>query len=339
MPLNQLLEKRNKIEYTDGYHIMRFYSAFVAISKGKVVDINGPFLEFCPLVKELYGDIDCPANIKDIVKEFVEKKISEFGFFTPKRKLNYQEIAVPFGASEMLMYALRKKIIDAAAIVCDGAGSVIATRPEIVQGIGARMNGLFFTSPISEITEKLTKANCHVVFPDARIDQAKATKEACKMGYRNIAVTINGYMEEECLFKIKGLEQQYNANIISLIICTTGVSEKRINEIVEYGDIVWSCASEGIRKSVGKKAILQISEKIPIFVLTQKGLNFISAYSNRPEIIQRLKSGKQYLLSRSINGEKIKMGDFETHLSIVNLPVRSKREPRFAGGNKHEDDH
>ena len=75
-----------------------------------------------------------------------KKKIAEFGFFTSRRGIIRKDIAVPFGASEILMYCMKKEIIDAAVIVCDGAGTVIVNKPEIVQGIGARMNGLFFTS-------------------------------------------------------------------------------------------------------------------------------------------------------------------------------------------------
>lgn len=44
MPLNELLLNRDKKEYLDDYHILRSYSAFIAVSKGVVVDVKGPFL-------------------------------------------------------------------------------------------------------------------------------------------------------------------------------------------------------------------------------------------------------------------------------------------------------
>jgi len=53
------------------------------------------------------------------------------------------------------MYAMRKNVIDSAVLVCDGAGTVIVNRPEIVQGIGARMNGLFYTTPIKNMIVRL----------------------------------------------------------------------------------------------------------------------------------------------------------------------------------------
>jgi hypothetical protein len=73
-----------------------------------------------------------------------------------------ERIEVPYGASEMLMYALRKGVIEAAVVACDGAGTVVVDRPEVVQGIGAGMNGLFFTTPIREVVERLASEGCRV---------------------------------------------------------------------------------------------------------------------------------------------------------------------------------
>ena len=312
--------------------MVRFFSAFVVVSNGQVADIRGPFLKYCPLVDILYGkkgnfSETSQEKVKLQIKEIVERKISEFGFFTCRRELARTDIAVPFGASEMLMYALCKKFVDAAVVVCDGAGSVIVPIPEIVQGIGARMNGIFYTTKIPEIVERLTKMQSHVVFSDGQIDQIKAAEKACSLGYKKVAVTINGYMENEELYKIAEIEKRYGSTITTLVVCTTGVSKERALEIREHADLVRSCASTEVREIIGLKALLQVSEKIPVFVLTQKGLHFVSAYSNRPKVIQNLNSGKQYLLSRSIKGEKIKMGDFETYLSPARLPMRSRKEP------------
>ncbi len=41
----------------------------------------------------------------------------------------------------MISFALRKKAIDAAVVVCEGAGTIITNKPEVVQGIGARSRG------------------------------------------------------------------------------------------------------------------------------------------------------------------------------------------------------
>ncbi|PIV53911.1 MAG: hypothetical protein COS17_01325 [Elusimicrobia bacterium CG02_land_8_20_14_3_00_37_13] len=302
-----------KDEFED-LHITRFYSSFVVISKGKVIKVTNPDMGYCPLAHYLYDGIrkikeSDSELLKNTIKEAIEEKIDKFGHFTEKRELIRNDIAVPYGASEILMYAMNKKIIDAAVVVCDGAGTVIVNKPEIVQGIGARMNGLFLTSPIKTTINKLKKANCSVVFPDAEINQIEGVIRASKFGYKNIAVTVNGYLEDD-LSKLKEIERNLNISVTSLIVCTTGIDEERIKEINEYADIVWSCASQEIREMTGKKAILQISTGIPVFVLTKKGLNLVAGYSSDEQLIRELNSGKQYLISGKCEGTKIGMGNF-----------------------------
>ncbi|GAH40421.1 unnamed protein product, partial [marine sediment metagenome] len=51
-------------------------------------------------------------------------------------------------------------------------------------------------------------------------------------------------------------------------------------------------------------------------------------YSNQEELIRKLGPGKQYLISGKHEGKKIRIGNFNSYLSEVKLPVRSKREPR-----------
>ena len=88
-----------------------------------------PRIDFCPMARRFYKDIiKKDINKKQqqkAIKKTIEFKIKRFGFFTDKRSFSLQRTQVPFGASEMLMRALENKIIDAAVIVCDGAGTVI----------------------------------------------------------------------------------------------------------------------------------------------------------------------------------------------------------------------
>ena len=318
-------------------HILRFYSSFVTVSKGKVVRVTRSYMEYCPLAGYLYDGIRRSKGsdaeiVQKAIKKIVERKITEFGFFTKNRELFRNSIAVPYGASEILMYAMRKKIIDAAVIVCDGAGTVIVDKPDIVQGIGARMNGLFFTSPIGRTRERLEGAGCEVLFPDAAIDQVKGVERAAELGYKNVAVTINALMDEN--FKeLEKIEKKYNVSITLLTICTTGATEEKIREIEKYSDIVWSCASERVREIIGKKSILQLSKKIPVFVLTQKGLNLTSGYSSEEYLIKNLDPKKQYIIDSSRKGKNIKIGYFEAFLHEEKLPVRSKGEPRLFKNN------
>ncbi|MEA3490241.1 MAG: DUF2099 family protein [Candidatus Omnitrophota bacterium] len=313
-------------------HVMRFYSSFVTVSGGKVVRATTPSLAYCPLANFLYDEIRHskdfdPETMRKTIKKIVGKKISEFGFFTKERELFRSDIAIPYGASEMLMYAMRKKIVDAAVIVCDGAGTVIVDVPEVVQGIGARMNGLFYTSPVGRTRKRLKEAGCEIVFPDALIDQVKGVERAAELGYKNIAVTINVLMDED-FKKLKKIERKYNVSVTSLAICTTGAAEERIREIEKYSDVVWSCASGKVRELTGRKAILQLSKKIPVFVLTQKGLDLISGYSSAEQLIKSLNPEKQYILDSTREGKRLETGNFEAYLRETTLPVRSKNEPK-----------
>lgn len=334
MTWHDFLKELRKKGYRD-LHLTRNFSSFVAISKGKVVAMTDPWMKHCPLFNMLYPGKSCKdknktdtEDIKKTIKRAVEKKIEKFGSFTPRRSLERDDIAVPFGASEMMMYALRKSGIDAAVIVCDGAGSVISNSPTLIQGIGARMNGLFYTTPIPEVIKAIESKGGIVPFAeDATINQIKALESAAKKGYQRIAVTVNGFTDEN-ISKIQYIEKKYSTTAICIMVCVTGVSRERSEEIANHADLVWSCASDNIRETVGKKAILQISRAIPVFVLTRKGLDFIANYSSKPEVIRRLDGSKQYLIAGNIKGQPLTMGTSSAHIAEAELPARSAKEPR-----------
>jgi putative methanogenesis marker protein 8 len=334
MNLQQLFKKLDidKDRFTD-LHIIRLFSCLVAISDKKIIKITDPVMTYCPLARQLYQHIPAPdpvdkATIKALIRQGIEEKIEKFGYFTPDRELERTKIAIPYGASEILMYALKKKVIDAAVVVCDGAGSVITGSPDVVQGIGARMNGLFYTSPIPALMKRLEGLGSIVPFNDASINQVKASEEAVRRGYKNFAVTVNGFMNER-LDAFHEIEEKHGVTITIFLVCSTGVSMERTGEILQWADVVWSCASEEVRKIVGPEAILQITRKIPIYVLTDKGLNAVSGYTPDMQTIKNLDPGKQYFIAGDRKGKKITMGQFSTYLSEIKLPVRSEDEPRF----------
>jgi putative methanogenesis marker protein 8 len=315
--------------YCKDLHIIRFYSSYVVISNGRVIKVTNPCMTYCPLAGFLYKNINLSGNpslIKEVIKRAIESKISEFGYFTEKRELFSKDIAIPYGASEILMYALKKKSIDAAVVVCDGAGTVIVNKPEIVQGVGARMNGIFYTSPIQGIIRKLEKTGSHVISQDGTIDQIKGIGKAASLGYKNIAVTINASMDVP-VSMLRKIENDFKISLTSLAVCTTGLNRNRIQEIGKYTDIVWSCASKELRMVIGKKAIIQLSKKIPVFVLTKKGLDLVSNYSSHKALIKNLDLSKQYIIAGGCKGKKIKMGNFDACLSEAELPVRHNKEP------------
>ncbi len=322
--------EREKGRLPEDLHITRMCCALTAVSNGEVIKVREPLLKYCPLSSSLYGFKDCDQ--RERIAKAVKDKISEFGHFTKKRELYRQNIAIPYGTSEMMMYALKKKGIEATVTVCDGAGTVIAHEPGLVQGIGARMNGVFYTSPINEIIHVIRERQGHIVFPKtAKIDQIAGLRKAVKLGFKNIAVTVNGFVGED-LSEIKKIEKESNTSITTLVVCTSGISEERAREIKEYADLAWSCASLHMRELVGKEAIIQIATKIPVFVLTRKGINFMANYS-ADDIRQHVEEMKKYIISgikyNAHNYKRIRMGNFDTYLmEIDKLPFRVENEPK-----------
>lgn len=300
-----------------------------------MINVTDPTLAFCPLASHLYKGLRDNAgldkeSVKREIKKVIEAKIKTSGFFTAKRKLLCSERVIPYGASEMLMFALRKKFVDAAVIVCDGAGSVIASDGRVVQGIGARMNSLLLTSPIEETIKRLKELGCQVVFDHALIDQAQGVKEAIRHGYKKIAVTVSGH-DAEKLKEIRHWETSRGVAITILVVCTTGISGAKTDEIRRYADIVWSCASLDIRQKIGAIALLQISKQIPVFVLTQRGIDFFKSTVDDGAFLKDLDRTRQYLISHERGNHKIKMGSLIGYLREANLPILSGKS--FAMAN------
>ncbi len=309
-------------------HVLRYFSSFISVSHGKVIHVSEPSLAFCPLASHLYdrfkktGGADKKA-VMAAIKKAIESKIKDYGFFTPERDFSRQEFAIPCGASEMLMAALKKRSIEAAVIVCDGAGTVITDKAEVAQGIGARMNSLLMTSPIIETMARLKKLGCRVVFVNALIDQVKGVEKAIEAGYKKIAVTVNGHDANE-LRGIRRLESSRGVSITVLVVCTTGVSGAKVEEIRRHADIVWSCASGEVREKIGAAARLQISEQIPVFVLTKTGMDFVASCADDKAALSGLKAQKQYLIANRPGGAKIKLGAYKGFLQEAELPVLSR---------------
>jgi putative methanogenesis marker protein 8 len=334
--LNKFIEDIKKEGVYKDLHITRMCSSLVAISNGKVIKLTEPKLKYCPLAESFYhikSDMDL-NSLKVKIVEAVEWKISQLGSFTDFRQLYRKSIAVPYGASEMMMYDLKKGRNDAAVIVCDGAGTVITDDPNLVQGIGARMNGVFYTSPIKKVMDGIEEHGGTTLSPEtAKIDQVAGVEWALNR-YKKIAVTVSGYGEDSLKSIIK-LEEKYSASVTILVVCTTGIGENRVREIGKYGDLIWSCASGRIRKIVGEKAKLQIASKIPVYALTQKALDFVSSYSSNGlgEYLDEHK-GPFIISSRCkefadvYDCKKIGMGDFEAYIGTAKkLPIRDDKEP------------
>jgi putative methanogenesis marker protein 8 len=315
-------------EYRD-LHVLRNFSSFVAVSQGRVIAMTDPWMRHCPLFEMLQGRADTAgvAELRDRIQEAVKDKIARFGMFTDRRQLVREDVAVPYGASEMMMHALRRGGLDAAVTACDGAGTVVSANPELVQGIGARMNGLFHTTPIPEVIEGIVRHGGTVAFPEtAAVDQLAGLRLAASLGHRMVAVTVNGFLDEP-LDRYGATSRELGVAVVLIVVCTTGVSDERATEIAACADLVWSCGSGAVRERAGARAILQIAQTIPVFVMTRAGLRFAACYATPPEAVCDLDPDRQYLIATRVEGAPVHMVPGDAFLSRARLPVRSANEP------------
>jgi len=234
----------------------------VVIERGKVVEVGEPLVRYCPLWEKLgIKRID-----SDVVRSRVEFQMRDFGLCLPNRRLDLG-VFVDFGASETLMTALRRNILDAVVSVCDGTGTVITSNPELVQGIGARISGILETSPIDAVLKRL-KALGGVTLNPPRIDQAEGLRKAIEMGFSRIGVTVASV---EDALACRTLGEKSKKSVVIFGVHLTGISAVDAERICEVADVVTACASSVLRELAGKKALLQAGTAIPMFALTQIG--------------------------------------------------------------------
>lgn len=276
-------------------HLIRYFSSLVTLSNGKVIKMTNPGSFSCPLAGMFYRGLKnstkrSSRQIKDEVRKVIEGKVARFGFCDKNRVLWDDGASVPYGASEIISYGLRRKRIDTAVLVCDGAGTVVAQAPQVVQGIGARMHSVLKTSPIPQTIMRLRCHGAYVCSDKAHIDQTRGVVEAARLGYKRIAVTVNSYKGEK-LKKIRSLEKQYGISVIIMAICTTGIGIERIREIRRYADMVWGCGSVRVRRVMHKCALKSLSKASPVYCLTERGVALARGY--RPNLFKLRKELKK----------------------------------------------
>lgn len=184
---------------------------------------------------------------------------------TENREILDDREFVGFGASELLSFGLRTGLIDAAVLACDGAGTVIVTRPEMAQGIGGRMSGLVKTSPHTLVMDRIEEGGGIVLDREhARIDQLAGVALALAEGYRNIAVTVADPETAEIIHRI-------HPDTLIFAVHVTGLSAKEAEKLVSASDLVTACASKTIPGNPRYGALLQAGISVPIFAMTRKG--------------------------------------------------------------------
>ncbi len=235
----------------------------IVIRNGRVIEVGEAHITDCPLAKRFAHPI--PAITKDAIRENIEHRIKAFGMCTKDREILDSREFVGFGASELLSFGLHTGMIDAAVLVCDGAGTVIVTKPAMAQGIGGRMSGLVKTSPHTSVMDRIEQGGGLVLDREhARIDQLAGVALALAEGYRNIAVTV-------ATPETAGLIHRIHPDTLIFAVHVTGLSHNEAELLVSSSDLVTACASKTIREIAGAGALLQAGISVPIFAMTRKG--------------------------------------------------------------------
>jgi putative methanogenesis marker protein 8 len=256
----------------------------IVIRDGEVVEVGEPVIADCPLAKRFAYPI--PAITKEAVKANIEHRIKSFGMCTGRREVIDRREFVGFGASELLSFGIHDGLLDAAVLACDGAGTVIATLPELVQGIGGRMSGLVSTCPIPAVMDRIEEHGGIVLDRHtARIDQPAGVDLAVVKKFKRIAVTVADPQNAE------QIRSSYPDTMI-VGVHVSGLSFENAQRFVAASDLVTSCASRPIREIAGSKALVQAGTAIPVFAVTQKGKQLIvekMAQSPEPFLVKTTK--------------------------------------------------
>lgn len=138
-------------------HLLEMAKAFVRIRDGKIEVLTDPQIRCCPLRRNLYG---IENESRETIAGALRQHMSDLGMYGPQRVLEIDQRPVAFGASEILMDAMAEGLVDAAVVVCEGTGTVVVARPEVLQAVGAHMTGLIKTEPIKEIQSGLETRGC-----------------------------------------------------------------------------------------------------------------------------------------------------------------------------------
>lgn len=252
----------------------------IVIRNGAVVEVGAPRVAECPLARRFA--VPVADFTQEAIRANIENRIRSFGMCTGRREVTDNRDFVGFGASELLSAALRAGLLDAAVLACDGAGTVIAPTPALVQGIGGRMSGLVSTSPIPDVIQRIKSCGGYVIDPEgAGIDQVRGVDVACKLGYRKVAVTV---ADPEAAREVRHL----HPDAVIVAVHTTGMSRDGAEILVSHADLVTACASRYLRELAGS-AIIQAGTGIPVFGFTRAGKEIILAKvreANAPVVVK-----------------------------------------------------
>jgi putative methanogenesis marker protein 8 len=232
----------------------------IIIEDEKVVEVGQPKLRYCPLFFK-YRKIE--EITPETIRENIQFRIDDFGMCSPQRKLRMRDF-LSFGISEVLAMCVEEDILDCGVIVCDGAGTVVISDPEIIQGIGGRISGLVETSPIAEVIDAIGRER--VLDPSsAMIDQIDGVKLARELGNERIGVTVATADDAQNIRAMCG------DDVVIFAVHNTGVSFDEAEALFNNCDVITACASRPIREIGKKRSLYTVGNKIPIYASTEVG--------------------------------------------------------------------
>ncbi len=258
--------------------------ARIVIRNGRVMEVGDPLIRDCPLAKRFAYPI--AEMTKEHIAANITHRIEAFGMCTPDREVLDDREFVGFGASEIISFGMKAGMLDAAVIACDGAGTVVASTPTLVQGIGGRMSGLVSTTPYPSVIRRIEEAGGIVVYPGtAVIDQVGGAARAVAEGFTGIAATVALPQDAEA---IRGLYP----GVLIIGVHTTGLTYDEAQALVDAADLVTACASGPIREIAGARALVQAGVSVPVFAMTEKGKEIVIEkirQSDEPVLIKQAK--------------------------------------------------
>lgn len=239
----------------------------IVIRGGEIAEIGQPMIRECPLAKRFAVPVERMAP--EEIRANIENRIRAYGMCTERRSLESSEDFVTFGASELISQGIRSGIVGSAVIACEGAGTVITSNPDLVQGIGGRMSGLLSTTPIPGLIARIRSLGGIVLDPEgARISQAEGADLAYGLGRLPVAVTITS-AEEGARIRAR------HPDAIIFGVHLTGISREDACRMAEVADLASGCASKWVREIASERALLQAGTAVPVFAFTQRGKGLI----------------------------------------------------------------
>lgn len=254
---------------TDEHIIEAAGCARVVVRDGQVVSVGPARIRSCPLAARFAEPV--VHFTEEEIRRNIEGRIAAFGMCTPERVVVSDDDYVLFGASELLSSALRSGIIDAAVIACDGAGTVIAPSPRLIQGIGGKMSGLVSTTPIPAVINRIQENGGIVVSPEtAELSAESGVRMALKTGFCTPAVTTASADEAEAL-------RRAYPDVFIVAVHTTGTSVAEAETFAASCDLIFPCASRAMYEIAGTRALVQGGKAVPVFAMTAKGKEVVLA--------------------------------------------------------------